>query len=543
MKPLLYTFAFLLLFTSCEKELDSRHFSPDKFKDANIEYLYTQGLTKTIDNDYNDFYNYVFRLLGTYTQTVARKSNDGRVSVYTIRTDNNRWNRYYVTRMQELVEMDKKYNFSLPEAQRVNYAPYMETAKILKAYNTIMTTDVMGSMPYSEAWGARNGLYGQPVNLTPKYDSQKDIYYSVLDDLESAATYLKNNSLNNDIEKHRIFPTQDVVYGGNYNKWYKFANSMRLRAAMRISNVDEAKAKEVLSKLTLDDLITQNADNPYTKVEKTALVGNRVGIWRALKESQSQTHGELAYAPQRMVNLFNDAEDPRLPVFFQPPTDLDGNVTHPDKPIVGYPESADDSEALVKSLTADEIRNTYGVVSSVTIRNNSKFPNGIGITASEVYLFLAEARLRNLITWGDVEEFYNKAIVLSVQEYYNYYKNSTETKMKVSEIANKDVSETALNTWIGSSIYKYDASKALEQIMTQKWIHLWIVQPFENWAELRRTDLPVMVEDKEKSVLLNRQNAPTKFMYPSTESTLNGANFNAVANENNPSVRVWWDKQ
>lgn len=443
--------------------------------------------------------------------------------------------------MQEFAEIDKKFNYALSENEKAYYLPYMETAKVLKAYNTIMTTDVMGSMPYSEAWGARNGLYGQPIILTPKYDSQKDIYYSVLDELESAATYLKNNSLDKSIEKHRIFLTQDVVYYGDYDKWYKFANSMRLRAAMRISNVDEAKAKEVLSNLKEVDLITQNSDNAYTKAENTANSGDGIGIWRALRESQNQKNGEYAYAPQRMVKLFDDAADPRLEVFFQPPSDLNGNVTHPDKPIVGYPENADQADAIVTSKTAEEIRNTYGIVNSVTIRNNNNFPNGVGITASEVYLFLAEARQRNLISWGDAEAFYNKAIVLSIQEYYNYYKNSTETAMKVADIANRDVSEATLNSWIASSIYKYDESKALEQIATQKWIHLWIVQPFENWAEFRRTDFPKMVDDTDKSVLLNQENAPTKFMYPSLESTQNAANFNAVADENDSKVRVWWD--
>lgn len=531
----------LLAFTSCEEQLDSRHFTSDAFTDANIEFLYTAGAARTIDNDYSDYYSYVFRMLGTYTQTVARKSGTGRSSTYEIKTDNGRWTKYYVTVSQELEEMNKIYNFSLLENEKAQYAPYFETAKILKAHNTIIATDMLGAMPYSEAWRARNGLYGQPILLTPKYDSQKDIYYTLLSELEAAATFVKTNALDKNLEKHRLFSTQDILYKGDYNKWYKFANSLRLRAAMRISNVDETKAKEVLGKLTLEDLITANADNAYSYKENTALAGDRVGIWRALKESQNQTNGEYAYAPQNMVKLFNEANDPRLVVFFQPPSDLEGNVYDNTKPILGYPESADDAEVVIKTNTADEIRRTYGIVNSVTIRNNSKLPNGIGITASDVYFLLAEARARNLISWGNAEEFYNKGITLSVQEYYNYYKNSTETGMKIMDIANADVSESALNSWIASSTYKFDAGKALEQIATQRWMHLWIMQPFENWAEYRRTDLPVMVDDKELMVLLNQNNAPVRFMYPSSEATMNKDNFSAVSSENDPKVRVWWD--
>lgn len=531
----------LLSFASCDEQLDSRHFTNDAFTDANIEFLYSAGAGKTIDNDYSDYYSYVFRLLGTYTQTVSRKTGTGRSSTYEVKTDNGRWTKYYVTNMQELMEMEKIYNFSLSESERAQYAPYLETGKILKAYNTIIATDFLGAMPYSEAWGARNGLYGQPVLLTPKYDSQKDIYYSLLGDLESAAAYLKSNSLDNTLEKHRLLATQDIIYKGDYAKWYKFANALRLRAAMRISYVDEAKAKDVLSKLALEDLVTANGDNTYTYKENTALSGSRTGIWRALKESQNQTNGEYAYAPQNMVKIFNEAQDPRLVVYFQPPSDLDGNVYDQEKPILGYPESADDAEAVIKDLTADEIRKTYGIVNSVTIRNNSKLPNGIGMTASDVYFLLAEARVRNLISWGNAEEFYNKGITLSVQEYYNYYKNSTETGMKVADIANADVSDATLSAWIASSPYKYDAGKALGQIATQRWIHLWIMQPFENWAEYRRTDLPVLVDDKELLILLNQQNAPVRFLYPSSEATMNGDNFKAVSSDNDPMVRVWWD--
>lgn len=542
-KILLYTLAFtLLIFTSCEDELDKRHFNPDGFTDAKIEFLYTAGASKTIDNDYTDFYSYVFRVIGTYTQTVARKNGTGRGTTYRIQSDLNRWSQYYTYRMLELKEMEKIYDFTLAEDQKAQYTPYMETAKILKAYNTIMMTDILGSIPYTEAWGARNGLYGQPVNLTPKYDTQQEIYYSIINDLETAASYLKSNSLDNTIEMHRIFPTQDIVYNGDFGKWTKFANSMLLRAAMRISNVDEAKAKEVLSKLSINDLITSNADNVYTFKENTALAGNTVGIWRALRESQNSNNGEYAYAPQNMVKIFNEANDPRLVVYFQPPSDLEGNVQYPEKSILGYPESADDAEAVISSMTAAEIRATYGIVNSVTIRNNSKFPNGIGITASDVYFFLAEARTRGFISWGDTEDYYNKGIILSIQEYYDYYKNSTETGMKIAEIANTNVDDAILSTWLASSTYKYDASRALEQIATQRWIHLWILQPFENWAEYRRTDLPVMVDDKENQVLLNQENTPVRAMYPSEEQTMNADNFKAVASDNDSNVKVWWDK-
>lgn len=526
-----------ILLTSCESELNDRHFNPDGFTDAKIEYLYATGIIRTVENDYADHWNYVFRLLGTYTQTLSRESGASRTDLYTIQDDKGRWDNFYVKRMQELIEMDKIYNYKLSDQQKPNYAPYMETAKVLKSINTTMATDFFGAMPYSEAWGSRNDIYGQPVLLKPKYDSQKDIYYSVLSDLEDAAKYLSTQKLDESVELHKVFKKQDIIYGGDFSKWYKFANSLRLRFAMRISNVDEAKAKQELAGLKLEDLIIDNKDNAYTRISTN---NSGKGIWRALIESQDKNNG-YAFAPQLMVDILKGANDPRLNVFFQPASNEKGVVIDKTKPIIAYPSSADDAIAIMGSTQADERRRTYGVVNTVTFRNNDNLPYGVGITASDVYFLLAEARSRNLIGWGSAEEFYNKGIVLSVQEYFDYYKNSTEKSLKDADIAATDVSESTLLSWIASSSYKFDQSKALEQIATQKWMHFGILQPWENWTEYRRTDLPVLLDDKENGVLLNQGKAPVRFLYPANEMSMNAQNYATVSDQNYPDKRLWWD--
>lgn len=526
-----------ILLTSCESELNDRHFNPDGFTDAKIEYLYATGIIRTVENDYADHWNYVFRLLGTYTQTLSRESGASRTDLYTIQDDKGRWDNFYVKRMQELIEMDKIYNYKLSDQQKPNYAPYMETAKVLKSINTTMATDFFGAMPYSQAWGSRNEIYGQPVLLKPKYDSQKDIYYSVLSDLEDAAKYLSTQKLDESVELHKVFKKQDIIYGGDFSKWYKFANSLRLRFAMRISNVDEAKAKQELAGLKLEDLIIDNKDNAYTRVSTN---NSGRGIWRALIESQDKNNG-YAFAPQLMVDILKGANDPRLNVFFQPASNEKGVVIDKTKPIIAYPSSADDAIAIMGSTQADERRRTYGVVNTVTFRNNDNLPYGVGITASDVYFLLAEARSRNLIGWGSAEEFYNKGIVLSVQEYFDYYKNSTEKSLKDADIAATDVSESTLLSWIASSSYKFDQSKALEQIATQKWMHFGILQPWENWTEYRRTDLPVLLDDKENGVLLNQGKAPVRFLYPANEMSMNAQNYATVSDQNYPDKKLWWD--
>ena len=166
-------------------------------------------------------------------------------------------------------------------------------------------------------------------------------------------------------------------------------------------------------------------------------------------------------------------------------------------------------------------------------------PVGIGMTAAETYFCLAEAAARNLIS-GDAESYYNKGVILSIQNYYTYYKDSDATG-KDANIVNADVSDATLSTWLAGSTYKFDSSKALEQIATQKWMHLNILQIYENWAEYRRTDLPVLDDDREKGSLLNKEKAPVRVLYPSKEASMNTANYNAQSEYNKISVRLWWD--
>jgi len=536
MKKLFYIILPTLLMTSCESELDGRHYDPDGFTEARIEYLYTSGLSKSLETSYGDYYSYIFRALCTYTQTLSRQSGDSRMNTYRVESDWGKWENHYITKMKEIAEINKIYDNELSTEEQELYAPFMKTIDVIKAYNVAMASDFFGDMPYSEAWGARNGIHGATADFTAKYDSQKDIYYSILEDLKNSVSYFKTASLQNIALHTTTFKKQDILFGGDFAKWSKFANSLRLRYAMRISNVDENKAKEVLSDIQLSDLITSNADNAYIYMRNVT----NTAIWRGIIESHRTSNGYYVYAPDMMVELLTAANDPRLRVFFQPASDdngvVIGNITDQ---IVPYPACADEAIAITAQSSTQDIRNKYSIVNSVTYRNNYKLPTGVAMTAADVYFCLAEARLRNLTTQGSVEDYYNKGVIASVQEYFNYYKNSTDTPN--AGIAATDVSETALLAWLNNSTFKYNQSRALELIATQKWMNFGILQPFECWAEYRRLDLPVLKNDTENGTILNGSNAPVRLVIPTSEMTLNGENYKAVADKNYSNSLIWWD--
>lgn len=541
MKYQLYSLLFgtALLFASCENKMDEKHLDPDGFTDTKIEYLYSRGALNALEIDYADCYNYNFRLLATYTQVASRREGENRINTYNIQDDKARWENYYEKRMSTLTEIDKIYA-TLTEKEQTEYLPYFETNKVLKAFNTAIATDFFGDIPYNEAFTARNAIFGNEVILKPGYDTQKEIYYAILDDLKSAAAYLKTASLDDKIDVQTAFKRQDIIYGGDLTKWHKFANSLLLRYAMRISNVDAEKTKAILNSVALTDLITDNADNAYIKASGKDTAPD--AIWRAIRESHNKNNGYYCFAPELMTNLLNAANDPRINVLFQPGSDDDGKVI--DKTvtaIIPYPSSADDVIQLKKNVSDDEIREKYAVYNTATFRNNYYLPVGVGITAAEVYFLLAEAQQRNLISLGNTEIFYNNGIFASVQNYYDYYTHTTDTDNLDTAIAATDISEATLGAWLESSSFKFNAANALEQIATQKWIHTGILQIYETWAEYRRTDLPVLLDDKEKGTLLNKANAPKRFLYPAKEASMNTDNYNSVSAQNYPEKNLWWD--
>ena len=531
----------LIACTSCESKLNDRHENNDAFTSTKIEYLFANGTKKTIENDYADMYSHSFRFSGMLTQITAAKEGKNRANVYDVKNDKSRWQNYYVDRMSTLSEVEK-INNTLSEEKQNEYRPYLEATKILKAHNTAMATDFFGSMPYTEAFTARNSLYGGEVIFRPKYDTQKDIYYAIIKDLEEAAIYFKTAELDGRTEVQLAFPLQDIIYGGDLKKWYKFANSLRLRYAMRISNVDEAKAKEVLSSLKLEDLITDNSDNAAINVSGEAFAEN--AMWRAMNESHNKNNGYFNFAPEFMTNILKEANDPRVQVLFQPASDDEGVVLDSTKvEIIGYPASADEAIELIKKdaeMPENYIQETYAVYNATTFRKNYQLPIGVGITASEVYLFLAEAQHRGLIQIGTTEDLYNKGVMKSIQYYYDYYFTS-DAKIKDQLIMKTDVTDETLSSWLATSTFKFDSSKAIEMIATQKWIQTGIMQPFENWSEYKRYDYPTLPDDKENGVLLNKSNAPVRFIYPSTEASMNTENYNSVADQNNKDAKVWWD--
>src|SRR5690606_29077502 len=110
---------------------------------------------------------------------------------------------------------------------------YKAIALIMKAYTFQLITDAWGDVPYTDA------LKGQLADsnvVNPEYDTQRVVYHGILADIDTALKLINPNDA--------VTPgAEDLIYGGNMVKWRKFANTLKLRVYMRMSNIDPVTAQ------------------------------------------------------------------------------------------------------------------------------------------------------------------------------------------------------------------------------------------------------------------------------------------------------------
>lgn len=526
----------------CKRSMDDLHQNPDAFTETKIEYLLPSGIDATLRQDYIDVYINHLNCIGQVTQVVAGIEDPISGNFYNWTNDKGRWSDYYTNqnKMVSLKGIEQIYNYRLSDAQKEEYKPFLAMAKVLMAYNTARAIDFFDDIPYTEAFKAQNSLYNQPVILNPKYDTQQAIYYAVLDDLKAAGLTLSTYKLNTTLYPlHGSLPQQDILFKGDLLKWAKFANSLRLRYALRISAKDATRAKAEINDLISSNapLITENVDNAYLYLGNQT-VGNSGGTQlRAFFELPEQI-----YAPKLMVDEMKAANDPRLSVFFLKPTAAGATATT----IEGLSPSADARNAAVPALTGGAkgtIIKQIASLNPITIIKNTNLPTGIGITAADVDFLLAEAALNGLIigkSFADANTYYNDGIRRSVEAYYDFYIKSPVTGK--DPLLNVQPTAAQKDALVNTSSYKLAASTALAQIALQKWMNTNILQSYETFTEYTRLDLPVLLPDVQAGVQLNTiTKIPKRLIIPTSETGSNAANYGAVASKNTQNTKVWWD--
>ncbi len=368
-------------------------------------------------------------------------------------------------------------------------------ARILKAYLFSIVTDRWGDVPYSQA------LTG--TNRIPSYDKQQAIYADLFKELKEASAQFDGGTA----------ATGDQLYSGNPAKWKKFANSLRMILALRLSKVDAVTGKAEFAAAYSDaaGYISTNADNAAYKYLNNATY---CSPWSNLNNGRDDYS-----VSDVMINYLKNTNDPRLPVYAQP--NLLGNY-------VGIPYGLDRNS--LTSFTTDYSRIGVKITgwkftgSSSTLVNYNGM-DGIFISASQMWFSKAEAEQKGWIgATTDAPSSYQQAIKLSWDEWGLTYTPAQFT------------------TYITQSTVD-PATNLAAKIGQQKWVALF-PKGHEPWFEWRRTGYPALTPTP-NAVNVSKQ-IPRRYAYPDTEIQLNPANYQAAANGltggDTHIARVWWDK-
>lgn len=376
----------------------------------------------------------------------------------------------------------------IEENEDVNPA-YAAVAKLEKAYIISVATDLWGDVPYSQA--------GQGLRFPqPRFDSQQDIYLgNSAEGIQSLFDLVKEALAQLD-EASPLRPgNDDLVYRGDLAKWKRMANTLLLKFAMTISNVNATLAKS-----TIESVLTGNNYINANNLDFEVPFGNTQGNQNPHYSFNNVNRTTDLMLSIRFLNMLNGLNDPRLPKFYT-------------KPAANY-VALENGSAAVVTPPAAATRSKYNTYVTGTL---GEAPMRL-LTNFQVQFILAEAALV-LGTPGDPNAYYQAGIRASM----------LKAGLTVAEIDNYFTANPTIVTLSGTTAQKR------QQIITQKYI-AWVGNAIEAFNDYRRTGYPVLALPQ-NTVGDNPNVIPKRMPYTPNEIARN-------PNAPNPrpltDVKVWW---
>jgi len=433
---------------------------------------------------------------------------------------NDRWNSFY-NFLAQYRELQKVYE-ELPDVAKEDNRVFMIAAAVYFYDHTQQVVDLHGDIPWSEA-GMISTNGGDYTKSYPAYDKADEIYKKMLDDLAAFADELRELDIKAAIQLD--FNTQDLINRGDIDLWLKYINSLRLRMLTRVSGSSEFGAR---AKSEINAILSNPADYPVVMDNDNNILFNIHTLGTLMDANSFQSgledwDGNLA--GKRILDHMVDNQDPRLTYVFEPGLESGGEYLGLD-PLMNSTEQ----NALV-------LTQTLSIYNRSTISRNQYFP-GIIITAAEVHYLAAEYYLKENQD-AMAKMHYEEAIKQSIgfYEYLRSISNNSDSDNPVVP------TEGAISDYLATSAVSWDAATSaddkLELIAEQKWLHFNVVQPNENWHELRRLkklDLEFWVDNSNQQSL-----PPSRWMYPGSEQTYNMENYAKVQESDRLTNKIFWD--
>jgi hypothetical protein len=430
---------------------------------------------------------------------------------------------YFSTPWSNLYTAGENFFQLFKLADTLHKKQYMAIALAMKAYTFELITDAWGDAPYKQAL---KGQFADSNIVNPKYDSQRVIYRGIIADLDTALKLMNTGD-------PAPPGADDLIYGGDMNKWEKFAYTLKLRIYVRMSQIDPVTAQAGIVAMYADPnfkLIGAGDDAfigfGYSTSSKSPLY--------AEASSTTLNGTQNLVGSSTCIDSMNSNGDPRAYVFYEGTSGSGGGT------VAGIAQG--DYSATVLSSNFS-IPNVY-VAGDASNTASGKAPVNL-LTSWESLFLQAEVVARG---WEASSSGYTDDSLFwyGIKANFDYYATGLTatystpfggpfTSSVFMDYMTWAITATATpGTW---TIYPTGGTFAQKQrvIITQKWFSMCGNQGFEAWTEQRRTGYPDFFVVSKNSLI--GATLPRRFQYPTTESTRN-VNFPGLAPV---TAKVWWD--
>ena len=545
--------ACTLFFASCSDEyMENMNTDPSKAAtiDPNAQLttaqLQTYGDLSMMEIYRNYHYAFTQQLMGCWNTT----NYGGRHTV-----DNNEmsriWTSFYTQSLKNITDAEYR---TAEDAEKVNINSVL---RIYRVYLMSIITDTYGDAPFSEA-----GLGFLEGKFNPKYDKQEDIYNAFFLELEDAV---------NKIDPTKDKVTGDLIYAGDVTKWQQLANSLRLRFAMRISNVNPTKAQtEFENALTANGgVITDASGDALIKYMTIAFSFGQEAYsdYRGNSLSQLLFGNDPANNPSYLCSTFfnqlRQSGDPRTFKISRCYYDGLMSATSPDNRVditqemieKGIDFSPRDPGAYSwepwptgydSDICAELAVNNPSVTATMAREVEPKLANnflksdnpGVVMTSAEVKFLMAEATVKK---WNvgsvSAEDLYKQGVRAAMDFLTDNYGCTATTDAEFDAFIQ------------GRGTFGHTDNQKLEAINTQAWI-LHFTNPAECWANVRRSGYPKLKSPAEYGFgqyLTGGTEIPVRLCYPVLESSYNKKSYNEaierMGGTDNWHSLLWWDTE
>lgn len=528
MKTITYLLSYLLFFSACTREFKNMNTDKNGIteKDMRIDYnnlgiplkIIQQGIY--FNYDFGKGKNWPYQIM----QNLSADMFCGYMHDYKPLNGGSNNSDYNLQDGWNSSMWENTYSYILPQIKKSEdstrnaYPQFYAITKILKVMVMHRVTDYYGPVIYSN--------FGN-INTDYMPESQQEVYNAFFKDLDTAVNLLTHYQEEN--PETYEFSQFDLLLDGNYTTWIRFANSLRLRLAIRLASIAPEKGCEEAQKAV---------NNPFGVFESSkeiVAVNTNTGYTNPLGEI-NRNWGEV-FMNANMESILVGYNDPRLQVFFEPckaDIILGKDTVRLKNKYKGIRQGTMFAHTL------------YSGHSTVTINQSTP---AILMTAAEMWFLRAEAALREW-TQESCEDCYRRGISTSFDQWGtdpglymllpNQAKDYTDTfNPELNIKARCQVSPK----WNETD----DKETKLEKIITQKWIALF-PESCEAWAEQRRTGYPRLFPVKynnspahciDTDIMIRRLNFPGKLQ--DTDPQLFNSLLNLLKGPDNAGTRLWWD--